>query len=60
MIIRLGMNPKSAGRHPPTDSVSIRMSEVIRGVLLHVCDRDNVVVAELCMSTMKVANVAVI
>ena len=36
------------------------MSEVIRGVLLHVCDRDNVVVAELCMSSMKVANVAVI
>lgn len=56
MIIHLGINPDSGGS-PPRDSISIRMREVIKGVLFHVCDSDRVVVVELCINSMKVVSV---
>lgn len=56
IIIHFGINPESGGR-PPRDIINIRMSEVIRGVLFHVCDRDAVVVVELCINSMKVVSV---
>ena len=56
MIIHFGMKPESGGR-PPRDIISTRINEVIRGVLFHVCDRDDVVVVELCMNNMKVVSV---
>lgn len=56
IIIHLGINPESGGR-PPKDNISIRMSEVIRGVLFPVCHRDSVVVVELCMNSMKLVGV---
>lgn len=59
MIIHFGVKPESGGR-PPRDSISTRISEVIRGVLFHVCDRDDVVVVELCMNSMKVVSVMMI
>lgn len=59
MIIHFGMKPESGGR-PPRDIISSRISEVIRGVLFHVCDKDNVVVVELYMSNMKVVSVIMI
>ena len=56
MIIHFGINPESGGR-PSRDTINTRMSEVIRGVLFHVCDRDDVVVVELCMNSIKVVSV---
>ena len=56
MIIHFGMKPESGGR-PPRDIISTRINEVMRGVLFHVCDRDDVVVVELCMNNMKVVSV---
>ena len=56
MIIHLGMNPDSGGR-PPSDSMVIRMSEVIRGVLFHVRESDSIVVEELSINNMKVVSV---
>lgn len=56
MIIHFGVNPESGGR-PPRDSINTRISEVVKGVLFHVCDRNSVVVAELCINNMKVVSV---
>ena len=56
MIIHLGMNPDSGGR-PPSDSMVIRMSEVIRGVLFHVRESDSIVVEELSINNMNVVSV---
>ena len=55
MIIHFGVNRESGGR-PPRDSINTRISEVVKGVLFHVCDR-NSVVAELCINNMKVVSV---
>lgn len=59
MIIHFGVNPDSGGS-PPRESINIKMREVIRGVLFHVCDNDRVVVVELYMNSMKVVTVMVI
>lgn len=59
MIIHFGMNPESGGR-PPRDIINTRMSEVIKGVLFHVCDRDDVVVVELYINNIKVVSVIMI
>lgn len=59
MIIHFGMNPESGGR-PPRDIINTRMSEVIKGVLFHVCDRDDVVVVELYINSIKVVSVIMI
>lgn len=56
MIIHFGMKPESGGR-PPRDIIRTRINEVIRGVLFHVCDRDDVVVVELYMNSIKVVSV---
>lgn len=58
MIIHFGMKPESGGR-PLRDIISTRINEVIRGVLFHVCDRDDVVVVELYMNSIKVVSVMV-
>lgn len=46
MIIHLGVNPDNGGR-PPSDSISIRISDVTSGSLFHVWDSDDIVVDEL-------------
>lgn len=53
MIIHLGRNPVSGGR-PPSDNIIARMEEVTRGVLFHEWDSESIVVAELCINSMKV------
>lgn len=58
MIIHFGMKPESGGR-PPRDIISTRISEVIRGVLFHDCDKADVVVVELYMNSMKVVSVII-
>lgn len=58
IIIHFGIKPESGGR-PPRDIISTRTNEVIRGVLFHVCDRDDVVVVELYMNNMKVVSVMI-
>lgn len=52
----MGKNPVSGGS-PPSDSMIARMDVVSRGILFHRCDRDNVVVDELVMNSMKVVAV---
>ena len=59
MIIHFGMKPESGGR-PPRDIISTRINEVVRGVLFHVCDKDDVVVVELSINNMKVVSVMII
>lgn len=56
MIIHLGRNPVSGG-NPPSDSMIARIDVVSRGILFHRCDRDNVVVDELAINSMKVVAV---
>lgn len=58
MIIHFGVKPESGGR-PPRDIINTKMSEVIRGVLFHVCDRDSVVVVELYINSIKVVSVMI-
>ena len=58
MIIHFGIKPESGGS-PPKDNISIKISEVIRGILFHICERAKVVVAELCMNNMNVDSVII-
>ena len=58
MIIHLGMKPDRGGR-PPSDIISTRISDAMRGNLFHVLDSDSVVVDELCMNSMNVLRVIV-
>lgn len=58
MIIHLGMKPERGGK-PPSDSIMIRISEVISGSLFHVRDSDSVVVDELNMNSINVPSVIV-
>lgn len=59
MIIHLGMKPERGGR-PPSDSMTIRMSDVISGNLFHVWDSDSVVVDVLSINNINVPRVVVI
>lgn len=59
MIIHLGMKPERGGR-PPSDSMTIRMSDVISGNLFHVWDSDSVVVDVLSINNINVPRVIVI
>lgn len=54
----MGINPERGGR-PPIDSMRSNTSEVARGNLFHIWDRDSVVVEELCINSIKVPNVIV-
>lgn len=59
IIIHLGTKPDKGGR-PPSDIISIRISDVMSGSLFHVLDSDSVVVDELCINSIKVLRVIVI
>lgn len=56
MIIHLGMKPERGGR-PPSDSINMKVSEVIRGSLLHVWDNGSVVVDVFYINNMNVVSV---
>lgn len=58
MIIHLGTNPERGGR-PPSDNISIKIMDVMRGSLFHVWDRDRVVVDELWINSINVPSVIV-
>ena len=59
IIIHLGTKPDKGGR-PPSDIISIRISDVMSGSLFHVLDSDSVVVDELCINSIKVLRVIMI
>lgn len=59
IIIHFGIKPESGGS-PPKDNINIRINEVIRGILFHVCERAKVVVVELCINNMNVDSVIII
>lgn len=56
MINHLGIKPDSGGS-PPRDNIKVRITEVIKGNLFHVWERDRVVVDELRMNNMNVDRV---
>ncbi|CAM9188270.1 unnamed protein product [Rangifer tarandus platyrhynchus] len=55
IIIHLGLNPNSGGRLP-IDNRMMRIRVVMIGILLHVCDSDNVVVVELVMDILNMVD----
>ena len=59
IIIHLGLNPNSGGR-PPIDNRMMRIRVVMIGILLTVCDSDNVVVVELVMDVLNMVEVKII
>ena len=59
IIIHLGLNPNSGGR-PPIGNRMMRIRVVMIGILLHVCDSDNVVVVELVMDILNMVEVKII
>lgn len=56
MIIHFGVNLES-GKRTSRDSIYVKLSEVIRSILFHVCEREYVVLAELYMNNIKVASI---
>lgn len=58
IISHLGTKPDSGGS-PPSDNISIRIRDVMRGSLFHVWDSDSVVVDELYINSMNVPSVMV-
>lgn len=52
----MGTKPDSGGR-PPSDNISTRIRDVMRGSLFHVWDSDSVVVDELCINSINVPSV---
>lgn len=59
IIIHLGRKPVRGGS-PPRDSRVISVVVVISGILFHICDRDNVVVDELVISSINIVVVIMI
>ena len=59
IIIHLGLNPNTGGRLP-IDNRMMRIRVVMIGILLHVCDSDNVVVVELVMDILNMVEVKII
>ena len=59
IIVHLGVNPNSGGR-PPIDNTMMRLRVVMIGILLHVCDSDNVGVVELVMVIVNMVEVKII
>lgn len=58
IIIHFGRNPVSGGS-PPRDNIIIRISTVMIGVLFHVNESDNVVVADVKFNSINVDKVIV-
>ena len=56
IIIHFVIKPES-GVRSSKDIISTKINEVIRGVLFHVCDKDDVVVVELYRNNIKVVHV---
>lgn len=59
MIIHLGKNPVNGGK-PPSESMIIRVIVGIRGILFHTREKDNIVVEDVEISSMKVVVVIII
>ena len=59
IIIHLGLNPNTGGRLP-IDNRMMRIRVVMIGILLHVCDSENVVVVELVMDILNMVEVKII
>lgn len=56
MIIHLGMKPECGGR-PPSDNINMKVSDLIRGSLLHVWDNGNFDVDAFYINNMNVVSV---
>ena len=59
IIVHLSLNPNSGGR-PPIDNRIMRIRVVMIGILLHVCDSDNLGVVELVMDILNMVEVKII
>ena len=59
IIVHLSLNPNSGGR-PPIDNRIMRIRFVMIGILLHVCDSDNLGVVELVMDILNMVEVKII
>lgn len=58
MIIHFGMNPASGGS-PPSDSKTVIMIMVIRGVLFQVCAKERVVVVVVVIKSINIVMVII-